>query len=498
MLFTSPIFIFLFLPVFLLIYYSLPKKLRNFFILAASLIFYSWGEGKLIAIMLISSGIDYIAGIGIANAWRGEIQTLPETGERSKKQKWFLVLSLLGNLSLLGFFKYFNFGIENFNALMHAFGFDAAAWESFGKVALPLGISFYTFQSMSYTIDVYRGRATATRNYITFAAYVTMFPQLVAGPIVRYADVAKELVYRAVTRERFAYGVRRFVVGLAKKVLIANTVAIAADRVFALPVSEIGFGLSWLGVICYALQIYFDFSGYSDMAIGLGHMIGFKFLENFNYPYIAQSLKDFWRRWHMSMSTWFRDYLYISLGGNRKSKGRTYLNLIIVFFITGLWHGASWSFVVWGLWHGLFLIIERLGFGKILARTWRPLRHLYLLLVVLFGWVLFRAETLPYAWSYARAMVGFGAGDNSWETLSLFLSGSLVLALAMGIVGSMRIIPGIKTVCANIVQSVRGGFSVAIRVLFASSELVLLFGLFIISMMQLASDTYNPFIYFRF
>lgn len=497
MLFSSPIFIFLFLPVFLLVYFILPKKIRNFFLLIASLIFYSWGEGKLIAIMLTSSMIDYVAGLGIAHGWRGKINKLPEGGSRTRAQKMFLVLSLSGNLILLAFFKYFNFGIDNFNAVMNALGVHSALFKD-AHIILPLGISFYTFQSMSYTIDVYRGWATATRSVVNFIAFVTMFPQLVAGPIVRYADVAEQLIYRVISKDRFVYGIKRFIIGLSKKVLIANVCAAPADAIFSLPVGQLGFFASWLGVICYSLQIYFDFSGYSDMAIGMGHMIGFKFLENFNYPYIARSIKDFWRRWHISMSTWFRDYLYIPLGGNRISTGRTYFNLVVVFFITGLWHGASWNFVIWGLYHGLFLILERLGFGKILEKVWRPLNHFYVLIVVMVGWVFFRANDLGQAGAYLGSMFGFGNHASGWSTVSQYASSLTVLIIIIGIIGSTRLVPWLHAKVHNLLSAKDSILANTSMFLYYGFSFVSLVALFIASAMQLAGDTYNPFIYFRF
>ena len=306
MLFSSPIFLLAFLPLFLLVYFLLPKRFRNFFLMLASVFFYTWGEGKLVAIMLTSSFVDFLAGITIAGGWknwRDPIKQLDPNGPRTRKQKITLAVSLLANIAFLGFFKYFNFGIDNFNAFMGTLGLENAMLTNITAITLPLGISFYTFQSMSYTIDVYRGHATATRHYFNFVAFVTMFPQLVAGPIIRYADVAREIAHRIVTREKFASGVQRFAVGLGKKMLIANIVAVPADKLFTFPVSDLSALLAWIGVISYALQIYFDFSGYSDMAIGMGRMLGFEFLENFNYPYISRSIREFWRRWHISMST---------------------------------------------------------------------------------------------------------------------------------------------------------------------------------------------------
>lgn len=497
MLFTSPIFLFSFLPLFLLAYFVLPKQWRNGLLFGASLIFYSWGEGRLLGVMLFSTVVDYLAGLGLSKGWRGDIRVLPAGQPRSRSQKVFLWMSIFVNLSMLGFFKYFNFGLANVTSLFSAIGLDPLTTHSTLQIVLPLGISFYTFQSMSYTIDVYRGHVRATRHFVDFAAYVTMFPQLVAGPIIRYADVSKQLILRVVTREGFAYGVRRFIVGLAKKVLIANTVAIIADQTFAQSPDNLGIWASWLGIISYALQIYFDFSGYSDMAIGLGHMLGFKFLENFNYPYIAQSVKEFWRRWHISLSTWFRDYVYIPLGGNRRSHSRTYINLLVVFFVTGLWHGASWNFVVWGMFHGFFLMLERLGLEKVLARVWQPIRHGYTLLAVLVGWVFFRAETLPDAWSYLRSMFGFNSGVDA-PTAVVSMTGILTLGVILGAFGSTPIMPWLRRQIEKLWTFPLNNRQGSTYFAFMTAEFVLLFAAATLAIMQLASDSYNPFIYFRF
>lgn len=497
MLFTSPIFIFIFLPVFLLIYFVLPKKLRNIFLLIANLIFYSWGEGKIIAVMLTSVLIDYSAGLGLSGGWKGEPQQLIAGGERTKSQKLILILSLSGNLLLLAFFKYFNFGISNFNAVMGALGLNSAQLKNFAEIALPLGISFYTFQSMSYTIDIYRGHIKASKKLINFASYVTMFPQLIAGPIVRYAQVAQQLVHRVITREKFIYGIKRFIIGLSKKMLVANTLAVPADVIFSLPPSELNFFVSWLGVVCYALQIYFDFSGYSDMAIGLGHMLGFKFLENFNYPYIASSIREFWQRWHISMSSWFRDYVYIPLGGNRRSPLRVYLNLAVVFFLVGLWHGASWNFVIWGLFHGLFLILERFGWGKILKLIWPPLRHIYVLVVILVGWVFFRAE-IGAVWPFLKTMFSFNLGPNPLGPVEQYLNPLLITVLFCGLLGSTNFLPWINKKISEFLATKKSLLVKASGFVYSGITFILWLAVFVASAAQLASDTYNPFIYFRF
>jgi alginate O-acetyltransferase complex protein AlgI len=304
-------------------------------------------------------------------------------------------------------------------------------------VRLPLGISFFTFHALSYVIDVYRHKWPAAKNPGDVALYIFFFPQLIAGPILRWSAIAPQLVQRAVTRERFAEGIRRFVGGLAKKMIIANVVAVPADKLFALPGQELTPSLAWLAIGCYTLQIYFDFSGYSDMAVGLGKMFGFEFIENFNFPYTAQSIKDFWRRWHISLSSWFRDYLYIPLGGNRCSGWRNHLNLMIVFFLCGLWHGASWTFVIWGLYHGAFLLIERTRFGDWLERLPRPLRHIYTLLVVMIGWVLFRTETFAQATSVLASMAGLSTGVDPNQKFARYWNSELMWSIVFGIIFSM-------------------------------------------------------------
>ncbi len=447
------------------------------------------------AVMLTSTVIDYVAGLAIERGFRGLFRwrtaRVADPAHRRPRQVAWLVVSIIANLSLLGFFKYFNFGVDNLNGIFDFFGWQTVSLEGFWQIVLPLGISFYTFQSMSYTIDVFRGKIRANSNFIDYAAYVTMFPQLVAGPIVRYETVARELVSRVVTRSGFAYGIQRFIIGLGKKMLIANQVAIPADAIFALPGDALTAPLAWFGVLCYALQIYFDFSGYSDMAIGLGRMLGFHFLENFNFPYISQSIKEFWRRWHISLSTWFRDYLYIPLGGNRKGSGRTYVNLLIVFFITGLWHGASWNFIVWGLYHGFFLLIERAGFGRFLGRVWRPLRHVYVWLVVLVSWVFFRADDLGAAGQYLKAMFGFGGSPQELYHLGLFVTPVIIVAVIAGVMGSTPVMPWLRERLDRIQTS-------WFRLSWTTGLVLVLLVLFVVTVMHMANDTYNPFIYFRF
>lgn len=483
-------FLFLFLPVVLLIYFTLGKGIRNIFLTFASLSFYFWGENYLIWIMLLSTAIDYTSGLIISDGIRNKPSQLEPGAKRTKTQKIGLMLSIVSNLALLGYFKYSNFFVDSFVGAYSILGLDTEALRSFGHVALPLGISFYTFQSMSYTIDVYLGQVKATRNFINFACYVTLFPQLVAGPIVRYRDIEFQLKNHTVTMDEFSAGVLRFVLGLIKKVIIANSVAQVADSVFSMPDSEIGFAMAWLGVLAYTIQIYFDFSGYSDMAIGLGQMFGFRFLENFNYPYIATSIQDFWRRWHISLSTWWRDYLYIPLGGSKCSPARVYFNLFIVFFLCGLWHGASWTFVAWGLYQGMFLIIERAGFGKFLEKLPLILRHSYAVVIFMFGWVIFRAETFHQALIFIKAMLGLNG--NSFHLFKDFNSYNLSM-IALGVLFSFPLYPKL-TEMYGIVRSRHGGAWTLMDI----TGYAVIFALFAFCVLNLSAGTYNPFIYYRF
>jgi alginate O-acetyltransferase complex protein AlgI len=484
MLFTEPLFLFIFLPALLGLYFCAPRGARNFLLLAASLLFYAWGERTYVAILLFSIVLNYVGGLMISRAPAG-----------GRRRRLLLVASLAGNLLLLMTFKYAGFLTANVNALLHLLGLRGLPLP---HLRLPIGISFFTFMGMSYLIDIYRRQLKAERNLNTFALYITLFPHLIAGPIVRYSDIAKELKERFVSRPEFAEGIRRFIIGFGKKMLIANTVAFPADSIFNAPVEQLTTSAAWLGVVCYTLQIYFDFSGYSDMAIGLARMFGFHFPENFNYPYIADSITNFWRRWHISLSTWFRDYLFFPLGV-RGPRWRIYLNLLIVFFLCGLWHGASWTFVVWGLFHGIFLVIERLGLSAWLQRRPRALRHIYTLLVVMVAWVFFRADTLTHALRYLRAMVGFAsssAGQN--YNPAMFLNNELWLALFLGVLGSMPLLPRLREWQERVVQDARSSLRALLESgvwLFDFAMLVLIF---VASAALSAAGTYNPFIYFRF
>ncbi|KAB7728665.1 MBOAT family protein [Rudanella paleaurantiibacter] len=473
MLFSSAIFLFLYLPTFLFIYYLLPTRFKNAFLFAASLVFYAWGEGIVVLILLLSAGINFIAG------------RLIEQGKRTAG----LWLSLVGSLSLLFYYKYSNFAVESVRGFAEALSLPGADNIELAAIALPIGISFYTFQGISYTLDIYWGRIRANKSFINYGTYVAMFPHQIAGPIVRYADIAPELEERHVTIEKFGVGAERFIIGMAKKILLANTFASLADQIFNAQLSDISTATAWLGIVAYTFQIYFDFSGYSDMAIGLGKMVGFDFKENFNYPYIARSIQDFWRRWHISLSSWFRDYVYIPLGGNRGGEFKTYRNLLIVFFVTGLWHGASLNFIVWGLYHGVFLLIERAGLGKRLERAPAAVGHVYTLLVVLVGWVFFRAVDLSSALAYLSKMAGLSASpaDVAYP-LSFFINTEVLVSLGLAVVLATPVYHRFQRFWQSLP-------AVAVREVVYSMGL---FGLFIAAVMYLAADTYNPFIYFRF
>ena len=465
MLFSSMFFLWIFLPLVLIIYFIVPAGARNAVLLAASLFFYAFGEAKYLVLLLAVVAINYAAALLIS---------------RRKYAGPILFAGIAANLLILGYYKYFNFFVSLIN---RAVSRDLIA---FRDIALPLGISFFTFQAMSYTIDVYRGKTDVQRNYWKLLLYVSLFPQLIAGPIVRYRDVAEEIDRRTVSTDDFAYGIKRFVFGLAKKVLLSNTLAVYADMVFDHDLKDLSSGLLLLATACYTLQIYYDFSGYSDMAIGIGRMLGFHFNENFDYPYQASSVREFWRRWHISLSTWFREYVYFPLGGSRCSLPRTCLNLGIVFLLTGLWHGASLNFVFWGLFHGAFMLAERLFLGKYLEKNrWRWLNHLYTMAVVMIGWIFFRVSALRTGFWILIRIFSFQSGLFS---LANSVNGEELLALAAGIAlcGPIQaILPGFKMWTRDDRQ---------VRWTDILLEAILLF----FCLMLLVSDTYNPFIYFRF
>ena len=390
MLVSSMTFIYVFLPIVLLLYLVTKKELHNPILLIASIIFYAWGEPKYLAIMLLTIIINYFGAIAIE--------------KYIKLKKPLLILTIVANLSFLIYFKYFNFIIANCNNLFHS---HINALE----VIMPIGISFYTFQALSYVIDVFRGECKAQKDIYKLALYICLFPQLIAGPIVKYHDVEQQIDSREVNFDKVNLGVKRFIIGLSKKVLIANTMGAITDKIFVQDPHTFSHAIAWLGSVVYPLQLYFDFSGYSDMAIGLGLIFGFKFMENFNYPYISKSITEFWRRWHISLSTWFKQYVYISLGGNRAGKLKTLRNLGIVFLLTGIWHGAEWTFIVWGVWHGFFIILEKIFNIKEFdskPHSWyiNIFRHLYCIFIFVIGWVIFRADNMKYAWDYLMNMFG--------------------------------------------------------------------------------------------
>jgi alginate O-acetyltransferase complex protein AlgI len=493
-LFTEPTFLFLFLPILLALYFAPalgggPERrvhgaYGNWMLLVASVIFYAKGGHRFTWLMLASIAFNYWMAIAVDGA----------RARSAAAAKQRVALAVAANLVVLGIFKYANFFADNVNTLFLALRVQPLVVP---RVLLPIGISFFTFHAISYVIDVYRRDATAQKSPVHAALYLLLFPQLIAGPIIRYRDIADQLASRVVTIDDFAYGVRRFVIGLAKKVLIANIVAAPADKIFAMPAAELSTAHAWLGIVCYTFQIYFDFSGYSDMAIGLGRMFGFRFPENFRWPYVAASVQDFWRRWHLSLSTWFRDYLYIPLGGNRVSRGRQYFNLVTVFFLCGLWHGASWNFVIWGLWHGAFLVVERVTRERGRRREWHGVTswpiwpHLYTMLVVMIGWVFFRADTLAGAVSFLKAMAGLTAAAPTPYTVNWYLTPELWLALVAGAVGSA---PWVPALAARVARNRRPSVAWTMPLVNTAALAALLFA----SILQLAARTYNPFIYFRF
>jgi alginate O-acetyltransferase complex protein AlgI len=480
MVFSSIVFLFYFLPLFLAVF--LLSGFSKYALMFFSLVFYAWGEPVFLPLILIMIALNFWLGRAI------------ERGHDDGRSRLWVTVGIVVNLLPLAVFKYGMFLLHILSAVLgHAMAkFFGASVDQFVvsniPLPLPLGISFYTFHSLSYLIDVYRKDVRAERSIRDLAVYISMFPQLIAGPIIRYKTIAGELHKPVISAERFATGIRYFVIGLSQKVLIANTVAASADPIFALPPDQLSTPLAWLGIVCYTLQIYFDFGGYSNMAIGLGLMIGFTFPVNFNYPYISSSVTEFWRRWHISLSSWFRDYLYIPLGGNRVSPWRTYFNLWVVFLLCGLWHGAALNFVIWGAAHGCFLVLERAGFSRVLERIHPVFRHGYVLLAVMMTWVLFRADTLGAARYYFGALIGFGSNSSLAPPLHRFLGVDVVLALAAGIITSG---PYGNRAMIRVGELLRVG---AVQI----GELAGLVALFALVTLSVAGGAYNPFIYFRF
>lgn len=466
MVFSSTIFLCVYLPLVLLGYYICPKKGRNLFLLIVSLVFYAWGEPKYVFLMIFSILVNYIFG-----------RLMDKNRGRQKRMKLLLVLSVVIDLGLLSVFKYTDFIITNVNAIFGS-SFDLL------NIALPIGISFYTFQAMSYTIDVYRNDVRVQKNLIDFGMYITMFPQLIAGPIVRYADVQDQLADRSVTTADFSEGVMRFVVGLGKKVLLANQMGAVWSDIYALG-GDVSALMAWTGAIAYTFQIYFDFSGYSDMAIGLGRMFGFKFPENFRYPYQSVSITDFWRRWHITLSTWFKEYLYIPLGGNRRGLARQALNLLIVWSLTGFWHGAGWNFVMWGLYYFVILFIEKLFLLKALDKLPKFFRHVYALVLIIIGWVIFASDDVSVLLPYLGSMFGANGAIGGMDVYTLLTKAVLLIICCI----ASTELPKKLFLSAAGAMNEKAAFTL---------KSVLMIALLALSMILLIGDSYNPFLYFRF
>ena len=466
MVFSSTIFLCVYLPLVLLGYYICPKKGRNLFLLIVSLVFYAWGEPKYVFLMIFSILVNYIFG-----------RLMDKHRENKKRLKLMLVLSVVIDIGLLSVFKYTDFIITNINAIFGS-SFDLL------NIALPIGISFYTFQAMSYTIDVYRDDVRVQKNLIDFGMYITMFPQLIAGPIVRYADVQDQLAERSVTTADFSEGVMRFVVGLGKKVLLANQMGAVWSDIYALG-GDVSALMAWTGAIAYTFQIYFDFSGYSDMAIGLGRMFGFKFPENFRYPYQSVSITDFWRRWHITLSTWFKEYLYIPLGSNRRGLARQALNLLIVWSLTGFWHGAGWNFVMWGLYYFVILFIEKLFLLKALDKLPKFFRHVYALVLIIIGWVIFASDDVSVLLPYLGSMFGANGAIGGMDVYTLLTKAVLLIICCI----ASTELPKKLFLSAAGAMNEKAAFTL---------KSVLMIALLALSMILLIGDSYNPFLYFRF
>ena len=467
MVFSSILFMFIYLPIVLAVYYIVPVKWRNPWLFVVNLIFYGWGEPVYIVLMLFSIVVNYISGIYV-----GKYRE-----DNKSKAKTVLVLNIIINLALLMFFKYYDLFANTLRLIpgldfIHPLG-----------IALPIGISFYTFQTMSYPIDIYRGDSHVQKNFVSFGTFVALFPQLIAGPIIRYKDVATQLDFRAKSPDQFASGVRRFTIGLAKKVLVANNIGKLWDTYSVMASSDLTFVGSWIGIVAFSLQIYFDFSGYSDMAIGLGRMIGFEFMENFNYPYISKSVTEFWRRWHISLGTWFRDYVYIPLGGNRKGKYRQLLNITIVWALTGFWHGANWTFMLWGLYYAAFLIFEKLYWLKVLDKAPKFIGHVYTVIVAICGWVLFQLSSLSECGKYYKAMFGFGNGGFIAPTDAYYFA-SFVFIFIIAVIACTPLAKNLFNRLPDKFKSVATPVLVVLTLVVCTAYLV--------------DATYNPFLYFRF
>ena len=471
MVFSSLLFLFRYLPFVLVLYFICPKKLRNLLLFVVSLIFYAWGEPVYVVLMIFSTLVDYTHGLLVARY---------KAAGNTRAAKMVVASSMIINLALLGFFKYYDFLAGTVNSLI-------GTTLPLTGVALPIGISFYTFQTMSYTIDVYRGDAEPQKNIISFGAYVALFPQLIAGPIVAYKTVADQLNNRVEDTDKFAYGIKRFTAGLGKKVLLANSAGVIWDTIKVMDTSSLPVLTAWIGILAYTFQIYFDFSGYSDMAIGLGNMLGFRFLENFDYPYMSKSITEFWRRWHISLGSWFRDYVYIPLGGNRKGLAKQIRNICIVWLLTGLWHGANWTFVLWGAYFGVLLIIEKMFLLKALKKAPAIVGHIYTMFFVIISWVIFALDDMKSVTGYIGAM--FGAGGALYDKTSLYLLSTNIILLVILALASTDI-------------PAKLGNSLVDRLgekpLSAVVQNVVFAAVILISTAYLVDATYNPFLYFRF
>lgn len=469
MLFSSMTFVFMFLPILCAIYLLSKKEYHNAILLIASLIFYAWGEPKYLAIMLLSIIVN----------WAGAI-FIDKFNARPNIKKLVLISTIVLNLGNLIAFKYLNFILENINSIFHGN-------INLLEIVMPLGISFYTFQALSYVVDVYRGDCKVQKNIYKIALYICLFPQLIAGPIVKYHDIEEQINSREVNFEKVNLGVKRFIIGLSKKMIIANTMGAVADKIFAQDPHTFSHLTAWIGSVAYSFQLFFDFSGYSDMAIGLGLIFGFKFMENFNYPYISKSITEFWRRWHISLSTWFKEYVYIPLGGNRKGKLKQLRNLGIVFLLTGIWHGAAWNFVIWGLWHGFFIILEKVtGLNQETEnRTAKFFKHIYCILAFVIGWVMFRAENMKYAWDYLMNMFGLlHLRPNEFlYALPYYVDRFEIIIFVAAVLCSMPLFKNMLNVKNKIGRTLIN---------------IWLLLLFVFSAASIAASTYNPFIYFRF
>lgn len=469
MLFSSITFLFMFLPLVMVVYYIVPAKAKNGVALAASLLFYAWGEPVYVVLMILSILLNYFCGRDIG-ANRGDL----------RRQKWSVVFAVAVNLLILGFFKYYGFVLDTVNAV---FSTDIA----YRELSLPIGISFYTFQAISYILDIYREKAQPQKNIVRFALYISMFPQLTAGPIVRYADIETQLGRRKINAGKLGRGAVLFITGLAKKVIIADSVGVIFEGIASMPAGSLSILTAWVGVFSFAFQIYFDFSGYSDMAIGLGKMLGFEFKKNFDYPYVSKSVTEFWQRWHISLSTWFREYVYIPLGGNRCSVSRNIFNLMVVWALTGMWHGAAWNYIAWGVYYGVILIMEKYVWGASMDRLPSAVRHIYTGVIVLVGWVFFFSPSLGYALRYLGSMVGGGAGIVDPQGAFLIFTHWLLYLLA--VLGSSAL--GYK-LTNKVIHLPRSG---KLQTVIGTA---LYMGIFVIAVAFLLADTASPFVYFRF